>query len=166
MRKLVLLAGLGALLLGPGTLYGQFALGAQGAWADNYDFGIGARAVVKLPVDPAPFAFVASFDWFNPEADDLDDYWEINANFVTTPALAIVTAYFGTGLNVSHVRGRGPLGGDLSDTRAGVNILGGLMYDAALLVPYAEARYEIEGGDQFVVTLGLAVRLTAATGIR
>ncbi len=154
------------LLVAPASAYGQFALGVQGNWADDFDFGIGARAIAGLPVGGPPLAIAATFDWFYPQTEGIDEYWEINANLVTTPALAIVTGYFGGGLNVAHVEGSGALGGEISDTDVGFNVLGGLMYDATLFVPYAEARFELGGGEQFVLTAGIAVRLTAATGIR
>ncbi|UCC72801.1 MAG: hypothetical protein JSV86_21005 [Gemmatimonadota bacterium] len=165
MKKVLAVAGLWVVLLCPSSLDAQLALAGQGSWTEDFDFGIGARAIARLPIDAVPTALVGSFDWFFPDDEIADDYWEINANLIATPALEIVSVYFGTGLNIAHVKAP-EVGGGGSTTEVGVNLLGGLMYDAAFFVPYGEVRYEIEGGEQFVVTVGIALRLVAATGIR
>lgn len=166
MKKALFLSCLLTLAGYPVDLQAQIGLGVQGNWAEDYDFGIGARATVQLPVDQFPLVFVGSFDWFLPEGDEIDDYWEINANLVTRPTLRIVTAYMGLGLNLAHVLKPDPFGGPpISETKAGLNILAGLIYDA-LVRPYSEVRYEVEGGRQVVVTVGIGISHEAFTGIR
>jgi hypothetical protein len=166
MRRILLSACLLAMAVYPGDAQAQLGLGVQGSWAQDADFGIGAIAAVQLPVDQFPMAFAATFDWFFPKAEDIDDYWEINANLLATPALEVITGYFGVGLNLAHMSGPDPFGGRISETNVGINILGGVMYDAAILMPFAEARYEIKGGEQLVLTLGIMVAFETFTGIR
>lgn len=57
--------------------------------------------------------------------------------------------YLGGGLNIARVEA-----GTLEDTELGVNIVGGSKFDAEGVTPFVEARVEIEGGEQFVLTGG------------
>lgn len=166
MKRALFLTCLLSLAVYPVDLQAQVGLGVQGSWAEDADWGVGARAAVQLPVDKAPLVFVGTFDWFFPEADEIHDYWEINANLVMKPALALIAGYFGIGLNLAHTVAQDPFGaGTISETKAGLNLVGGLIYDG-LLTPYGEVRYEIGGGEQFVVTVGIGISLATFTGIR
>ncbi len=166
MKRALLLACLLTLALDPCDAQAQVGLGVHGSWAEDVDWGIGGRVAVQLPVDQLPLAFVGSFDWFWPEPDELEDYWELNANLVIKPALELIAGYFGAGLNLAHSVAQDPFGaGKLSETKAGLNLVGGLIYDG-LLTPYGEVRYEIGGGEQFVVTVGIGISLETFTGIR
>jgi hypothetical protein len=166
MKRVLFLACLLTLIACPADLSAQVGLGIHGSWAEDADWGIGGRVAVQLPVDQAPLGLVSSFDWFWPEADAVHDYWEINANLVIRPALELISGYFGIGLNLAHTVAEDPFGaGKLSETKAGLNLVAGLIYDA-LLTPYGEVRYEVGGGEQFVVTVGIGVSLATFTGIR
>lgn len=140
----------------------QVHFGPQVSYADDADFGIGARVVAGVP-DYAGFEVAGSFDYFFPDGDV--DYWEINGNVLYNFAIEGVDSfrpYAGAGLNVArfdaNVEDTGIPGFEFdgSSTELGLNLVGGGKFatDAAV-TPFVEARLEIEGGEQFVLTGGL-----------
>jgi opacity protein-like surface antigen len=136
--------------------------GIHGSWADDADFGVGARVDFRLNEVLQGLGAVASFDYFFPDEDtelgdvEIDteaDYWEINANATYTIPTAL-SPYLGAGVNVAH----GTLRLDLnqfdvseSDTEVGANLLAGVRFTRNV---FAEAKIELGGGEQFVVTAG------------
>jgi hypothetical protein len=102
------------------------------------------------------------FDCFFP-SDDLGaniTYWEANANLVYrfNSVGKSATAYIGSGLNFAYTKlSINALGGEVSgsDTRGGLNLLGGIIFEVGGLNPYLEARFELGGGEQFRATVGL-----------
>lgn len=126
----------------------EFRFGPQVSLAEDADFGIGGRLEIGLPA--APVFISGSFDIFFP-GDDVD-YWEFNANgayeFVL-PRTPEVAPYVGAGLNVAHASV-----GAFSDTRAGLNVLGGVRFPLQSVAPFFELRLEIEGGEQVPVATG------------
>lgn len=156
MRKLLLALGLSALLVLPASAFGQVNIGAQGAWSDDFDFGVGGRVWVGLPVPQAPLAAFGEFDWFFPDVDGVD-YWEINANVVYLLPVQnpIVSPYGGAGLNIATADGE-VAGISASNTEVGLNLLVGTNINLQAVRPYADARFEVGGGEQFVITAGVA----------
>src|SRR2546429_9647627 len=133
-------------------------------WSSDVDFGIGARGVFglqslfpKVPLDGS-----VSFDYFFPSvpAGISAHYWEINGNVAyrfRVPARSSLAPYGGGGLNIAHASA-GPSGGtSVSQTKAGLNLLGGTTFKlkGSHLTPFAEARGEIGGGKTFVLTGGV-----------
>ncbi|UCC85243.1 MAG: hypothetical protein JSW46_10150 [Gemmatimonadota bacterium] len=166
MKRALFLACVLTVAVSPVDLCAQVRLGVHGSWAEDADWGLGGRVAVQLPVDRVPLVLVGSFDWFWPEADEIEDYWEINANLVMRPTLELIAGYFGIGLNLAHTVAEDPFrAGTFSETKAGINLVGGLIYDG-ILTPYGEVRYEVGGGEQFVVTVGIGINLATFTGIR
>ena len=106
-RKLVVLGGMLGFLLGAGDLTAQVRVAPQASYASDADFGIGARAIIKLPAFPG-LGIIGSFDYFFPASVDLSGfgvdisatYWEINGNLfyafdVNSPGmLPYLGAYF------------------------------------------------------------------------
>ena len=45
------------------------------------------------------------------------------------------------------------------ETNLGLNLLVGALLDVGKLKPYGEARFQIEGGKQFVLTAGINVQI-------
>ena len=129
----------------------QSRFGVQASFADDADFGVGARLALAPPAG-SPVRIMASFDWFFPDAPV--DYWELNGNVVyMVPVVnSAVAPYVGGGLNVAHVSVDGGTIGS-SDTDMGLNLLGGMEFGGQLPL-YLEARVEISGGEQFVITGG------------
>lgn len=154
-----------SLLLGACTnaraVYKQFSLGVQGSWGDDTDMGLGARIIFDLEFLLRGLEFTGSFDSFFPgEQFGLErDYWEVNTNAVyrIDTRGSTVTPYAGAGFNVARrdvsVR---VLDGDVSgyETSNGLNLLGGLLFDVGGPAVFVEGRMEVEGGRQFIATVG------------
>jgi len=154
----------------------QLSLGIEASSGEKSDFGIGPRAIVDLGPFDAGLRLLGSFDVFFPgqtllrevafETGSIDvdlagdvDYWEANVNLVYTLGLPLVpiTPYFGGGLNVARTEVRNSTAGlfDSKRTERGVNVLGGAELSVAGVSPFLEFRYEIQGGEQWVVTGGI-----------
>jgi hypothetical protein len=137
------------------------SFGVQLDWSSDVDFGIGARVVFGLQslFPKTPLDGIVSFDYFFPggaPAGVSFTYWEINGNVAyrfTVPRSSSLRPYAGGGLNIAHAS-VSPGG---SDTKAGLNLLGGTTFriKGSNLTPFAEARGEIGGGKTFVLTGGI-----------
>ncbi len=124
-------------------------VGPELSFADDADLGIGARIEVGIPNTSA---FVSgAFDFFFPGGDV--DYWELNGNFGygfplnTTNA---VIPYAIGGLNVAHVSS-----GPFSNTELGLNLGGGGRFPLQQVDLFFELRFEVQGGEQVVITGGV-----------
>ncbi len=98
---------------------------------------------------------IGSYDYFFPdETVGVDpEYWEANLNVAyinqVNPRLA---TWVGAGLNYADFEARNTQGFD----RLGLNLLGGAkVYFGNGFAALGEARFEFEGGEQLVLTLGL-----------
>src|SRR2546426_516289 len=178
MRKLLGCAVLGALLFTtlPLSVVAQRRAAARPAassaqrpsfgpelnWSSDVDFGIGARGVFPLQslFPKTPLDGIVSFDYFFPShpSGTSAHYWEINGNVayrfrVQRSSLA---PYAGGGLNIAHASVT-VAGVSASDTKAGLNLLGGTTFKlkGSNLTPFAEARGEIGGGKTFILTGGV-----------
>ena len=130
-------------------------------WADDVDLGIGARAMFDLgglvsSSDDDPLANlkgVVSGDYFFWDCDPFDcTYFEINGNAIYPFELedSDLQPYVGGGLNFASVDFEGS-----GDTDVGLNLLGGINFDLGGFAAFAEAKTEVGGGDQFVLTFGV-----------
>src|SRR2546426_5794566 len=182
MRKLLGCAVLGALLFTtlPLSVVAQRRAAARPAassaqrpsfgpelnWSSDFDFGIGARGVFGLQslFRKTPLDGIVSFDYFfpsHPSGTSLH-YWEINGNVAyrfTVPARSSLRPYAGGGLNIVHASSKVTVGGQTisgSDTKAGLNLLGGTTFQVkrSTLTPFVEGRGEIGGGKTFILTGG------------
>lgn len=125
--------------------------GMQVSWGDDADIGLGARGVFGLPGSwqlPRLDA-IASFDWFFPGGSV--NYFEVNTNVAyRVPGVTGVAPYVGGGLNIAHSSN------GTSNTNLGLNILGGMRFNIGpKLNALTEARIELSGGKQLVLTFGV-----------
>ena len=146
--------------------------GVNGDWgSEDVGFGVGGRVIVNLDKQLKGLEAVGSFDYFFPSAGDAGDidgvdvdltYFEVNLNAVykfklENPSL---TPYVGSGLCIAHAKGGvgvdlGELGNfdvSASDTKLGLNILGGVLINKKFFV---EAKFEAGAGEIFVVSGGI-----------
>src|SRR5437870_13103258 len=139
------------------------SFGLQLNWSSDVDFGIGGRGVFPLEslFPKTPLDGSVSFDYFFPSvpAGISAHYWEINGNVAyrfRVPARSSLAPYGGGGLNIAHASA-GPSGGaSVSDTKAGLNLLGGTTFKVkGTITPFVEARGELGGGKTFVLTGGV-----------
>ena len=137
-------------------LSGQVHLGPQVSLADDADVGLGGRVVAGVP-NYTGLEFAGSFDVFFPDGDV--DYWEINGNVLHNFEVAGTTSfrpYAGGGLNIARFDRDETLPGADDDTEVGLNLVGGTKFATeSPATPYVEIRFEIEGGEQVVITGGL-----------
>jgi len=131
-------------------------------WSSDVDFGIGGRAVFPLQslFPKTPLDGIVSFDYFFPShpSGTSAHYWEINGNVAyrfRVPRSSL-GPYAGGGLNIAHASASAG-GVSVSDTKAGLNLLGGTTFKlkGSNLTPFVEARGEIGGGKTFILTGGV-----------
>ncbi len=164
MRKLLFAVCLSTLVCLPSTLPAQVDIGAQGSWGDDSDFGVGARLTIGIPSAAVPIAVIGSFDWFFPSQSPGTDltYWEANGNVVFMFPIQDprFRPYGGLGLNVAHLESVvAATSVSSEETKLGLNLLVGALLDVGKLKPYGEARFQIEGGKQLVLTAGVAFQI-------
>ena len=159
-RTLALVAA--SVVLSAGTAIGQVSAGVQGNWGSETDFGVGARIIVDLRSLVGGLETLGSFDYFFPSDDFGADltYWEANANLVyrIDSAGKTLKPYLGAGFNfVRFEASVDVLGEEISssETKGGLNLLGGLMFDLGTAKPFVEAKVETGGGEQLVVSAGV-----------
>ena len=161
---------LGSLAVVFGLAFGAASLSAQAvrvggqvSFADDADFGLGPRIAFALSSLTSGLWLVGSFDYFFPD-QGLDgmpgnrEYWEINSNLLYHVDLVDATnlePYFGAGLNVARRTIPSAVPEAESTTRLGLNLVGGLNFPLAGLTPFVELRFEIAGGEQFVIAGGI-----------
>jgi outer membrane protein with beta-barrel domain len=135
------------------------SFGVQLDWGNDPDFGIGGRGVFPLHslFPKTPLDAIVSFDYFFP--GNSVTYWEINGNVAyrfSVPARSSFRPYAGAGLNIAHASAT-VAGVSASDTKAGLNLLGGttIKLKGSSLTPFVEGRGEVGGGKTFILTGGI-----------
>ena len=157
MRKAIGAVGLALVALSvasPAGAQGRF--GAQLNFAEDADFGLGARVGFPLggELKRKGIEGLVTFDYFFPKAYN---YWTVSADglYHFTPASSSVKPYVGGGISFGHVSYKTPTPGFGNDSDFGLNIMGGLRFKAQeRFLPFVEARYEIKDGGQFVLAAG------------
>src|SRR5437764_9606384 len=135
------------------------SFGLQLDWGNDPNFGIGGRGVFPLGslLPGTPLDGIVSFDYFFP--GNSVKYWEINGNVAyrfRVPARSSLRPYAGGGLNIAHAS-VSVAGVSASDTKAGLNVLGGTTFKVkrSTLIPFVEGRGELGGGKTFILTGGV-----------
>src|SRR5712692_1815623 len=131
-------------------------------WSSDVNVGIGGRGV--FPLESAfpgtPLDGIVSFDYFFPSAPagTSAHYWEINGNVVYRFRIpgSSLGPYAGGGLNIAHASASAG-GVSVSDTKAGLNLLGGaaVKLRGSHLAPFVEGRGDLGGGKTFILTGGV-----------
>ena len=125
---------------------GQLHLGPLVSYQfDLEEFGIGAQLSVPIAYH---FEFYPSFDYF---FVDVGSFWNVNADLKYRIATESVDwLYVGGGLNIAH-RSRDRF----DDTRAGLNLFGGLESLRGSVHPFAEFRFTTNNGSTAQASAGL-----------
>lgn len=146
------------------------AIGPQVSNSRDTDLGVGLRAVLDLGPLDFGLRVIGSFDVFFPDDYEIEggdggiagdaDYWEANLNLAYDVGLPLIPIkpYVGGGLNIAHIELMDTPNDEafaLDQTDTGVNVLGGVEIDAGAIAPFLEFRYEIQGGEQWVLTGGI-----------
>ena len=142
----------------------QVQFGVQANYAEDVDFGIGARGqfglgeMLNAEGGLADLIGVVSFDYYFWDCSADCSYFEINGNALYPVEVegSDLAPYVGGGLNIARASlDSGVTGvGDVSETDVGLNALGGLNFDLGGFAAFVEAKIEVGGGEQFVLTFG------------
>ena len=159
MRTGIGTVGLALVALSAATpVRAQGRFGAQLNFAEDADFGLGARVGFALggELKRKGIEGLVTFDYFFPKAYD---YWTVTADglYHFTPANSSVNPYVGGGVSLGHgsVGGVSP-GLSRGGSDVGLNLMAGLRFKAQeRLLPFAEARYELKNGGQFILSAGV-----------
>jgi hypothetical protein len=128
--------------------------------AEAWGVGGGIRFPLGYWLQRSGFYGEITFDWFFPDhttvngASVSQTYWETNFNGVLD-LKPIPWVYVGTGLNFTDLSvNTGNLAAPYGGSELGVNLIGGIKLGNRHGSPFAQARYELGGGKQFVVSAG------------
>lgn len=166
MRALSIVSLLAVLVLAmPAQAESPFRFGGQLSFADDLDFGIGARALFDTG-DIVPQSRVeAAFDYFFPDeggfgADVTAWIFEANAHYFFPIENSPVNVYAGAGLHYWDISFDVEfLGGSVEggDDGLGLNLLGGVEFplEGAPVTPFAELKLQVSGAEQFILTGGV-----------
>ena len=158
MRKLLVTASavlLAAAMAQPAQAQVQF--GAEAAFGDATDFGVGVRAQTPIGgmfgegMENLRGAADAIFYFWNCDPFNCS-YFEVNANGHYPIEIEDVDfePYVGGGLNVAFTEF-----GTASDTDIGINLVGGADFELNGFDTFAEIRRNIGGGGQFSLVVGI-----------
>ena len=169
MKRMLFAAGLLGLAAVSGAQAQQAAsadrtrFGAQVSFAsDDVDLGVGGH--LDLPMNQLfqnqPVFAQISADIFFP-GNDLT-YFELNWNLLYKFRIpnSPLAPYAGAGVNFAYLKDGGVCtttpGADCSSTDLGVNLAGGVQFpNAGRLLPFVQARFELKGGELFVLSGGV-----------
>jgi hypothetical protein len=172
-RCALLVAGLGLFCLAPRAAEAQVSFGPHIAWGDDTDFGVGGTINFGLGnafgIEDGAFANLfgsvgATYFFFDcTPGFNLDSvnctYYEINGNLAVPFTIegSSIQPYVGAGIGLAHGSYSYPLFGefDYSNTDVGLNILGGIFFPLGGLKGFAQGKFELSGGEQFVLSGGI-----------
>jgi len=158
----------GLTLVTPGTALAQTNFVLQANYADDVDFGFGAGLGFGLGSLTAKQGIrgEATFDYYFPSNGSSFGsfsadwkYWEINGNLLMD-IKSVTGLYIGAGVNYANssfdFEGCGAVCNafDGSASDVGLNVLGGYSFGGRKS-PFVQAKLELGGGEQFVVTGGI-----------
>lgn len=148
MRKLVTgLAAAAFLAVGPAAVAAQVSVGPTLALHDDFDFGIGATLAGQAPSLGEGIGFMGDFVFYFPDGGD---YFEINGNVTYDFPLeeSTVVPFVLAGLNIGRFSSDIV---DRSNTEVGINLGGGIVFDAGTFRPSVAVKVDVGGYEGFVV---------------
>jgi hypothetical protein len=151
----------GLALATPATANAQIGFVVQGSYGTEAEaIGIGGGVNFGLGSLTAKHGIraEATFDYFL--VDDPLKFWEINGNLLYD-LKSVKNLYLGAGVNYATVDVGGGLGdlcdavgADCSNSDVGLNVLGGFKLGTGKAAPFVQARFELGGGEQLVISGG------------
>lgn len=138
----------------------QIYLGPEVAWNDDADFGIGAGVEFDLPSLYPGIAFHGDFIYYFPDGFD---FLEFNANLTYDFPLeeSSVVPFALAGLNIGRVSidSESPGIDGASETEVGLNLGGGIKFNAGSFQPRVAARFVVAGYESFTIFALLPFRI-------
>jgi hypothetical protein len=163
--RLVIVAtiAVGAVTVVPANANAQLGFVARASFGDEVDFGVGGGARFDLGSLTVQHGLrgEVTMDYFFPDGSD---YWELNGDvfldLATVPGL-----YVGTGINYGKFSSDADCGSicdlegnlidyDSNNTKVGLNLIGGYTFPGAR-APFVQAKVELGGGEQLVISAGI-----------
>lgn len=147
----------GLALATPSVASAQMGFVVQGNYADDMEFGVGGGIGFGLGslTTNSGISAEATFDYFFP-GNDLT-YWEINGNALMD-IKSVMGLYVGAGVNYYSIGIDSDLCGAFcdfaEDSGVGLNLLGGWKF-AGSKGPFVQAKFELGGGEQLVISGGI-----------
>lgn len=151
----------GLALATPATASAQVGFVLQGSYGSEVEaIGVGGGVNFGMGSLTAKHGIraEATFDYFL--ADDPLTYWEVNGNLLYD-LKSVKSLYLGAGVNYAKSSIGGELGdlcdsvgSDCSNSDIGLNVLGGFKLGSGKSAPFVQARFELGGGEQFVISGG------------
>jgi hypothetical protein len=159
MRKLLCVVALVGMMSAPVAVQAQMTAGpALGYHTDAESIGVGGFLSIPVPQLSPGFAIVPNFIWWFPDAGSL---FEVNGDVAYNFPVAAdspVAPFAFAGLNI--MRASVDIGNQtFSNTDVGLNLGGGVQFNAGSLAPIAGAKFEIQDGTGFVIfgAIGFAI---------
>lgn len=144
----------------PSVANAQIGFVAQASYAvdgvEEIGIGGGVNFGIGSLTEKYGIKLETTFDYFLVE--DPAKFWQINGNLLYDMK-AVPNLYLGAGMNYS--KSSVDLPGtacdivDCSSSDIGLNILGGYKLGAGKMAPFVQAKFELGGGEQFIVTAGI-----------
>lgn len=155
MKRLVFALCALAFVFAPLPGQAQIAVGPKVAFAtDNFGPGIGVAVDVPLPSLHESVSLLADFTYFFPDGEV--DYFQINANgtydFATSGS---ITPFALAGLSIARISVDVPdnpfFDVDASSTDIGLNLGGGIAFDAGSFRPKVGGMFQLQDGSLFQI---------------
>lgn len=155
-------AALAFIALTPSLSQAQVTLGPAIAYHDDFDLGLGAALSMPMPSIGDGIGLVVDFLYFfpslpagTPAGVDVD-YLELNGNLTYDFPLqeSTVVPYVLGGLNIANGSfgiSVGGLSASGSSTEIGLNLGGGIKFNLGTFRPSVGAKFEVSGGEGFVI---------------
>jgi opacity protein-like surface antigen len=156
------IAAFGFAVATPATAEAQMGFVVQANYGDDVDFGVGAGVGFGLGSLTTNHGIraEATFDYYFPGGDsDFGDlkYWEINGNALMDIS-SVPGLYVGAGVNYANTSFDCDICGefdvDNSASDIGLNLLAGWSFSGSK-GPFVQAKFELGGGEQLVISGGL-----------
>lgn len=162
MKKLLWTAALVGMLVAPSVVQAQMTAGPFLAYHDDLEaIGVGGFLGIAIPQLAPGFAVVPNIAIFFP--DDPLSFFEINGDVMYTfpvSETSPVEPFAFAGLNWARSSiDFGGTTGSVSDSDIGLNLGGGVNFDAGSLSPFAGAKFEIHNNTGFVIFGGISFAL-------
>ncbi len=157
MRKLLCIVALVGVMSAPAAVQAQVEVGPVLGFHDDLDIGVGGFVAIPVPSLNPNVAIVPNFIYWFPE---FVDAFEINGDVVynfPVSADSPVVPWALAGLNVMRFSA-----GGFSNTEIGLNLGGGVNFNAGNLNPFAGAKFEIQDGSGFVIFGGIGFAVGGA----
>lgn len=171
-RRIFALAALLVSLFVAQGVQAQVSFGPQAVWGDETDFGVGARAHIGLGdlfgAGEGPLANLLTSvtgTFFFPDCGggltSIDcDYFELSGNLIVPfETASAFKPYAGAGVYLGRFSADAEVDGlfdaSASDTEIGLGVVGGGLFRLGNLDAFSEARFNLSGYDQFMLTFGV-----------